>query len=145
MSDFEFENSEFRDFRVPEEKHDLYVELRDTSSSPLHDANMTDIFLLAFGYGYKKAGREPFKNGRALFQLSSLNNETYWVMKAVAIDEVNSADILIDNKEIRKITEEYACGGITELHNKVFAPGDSLYSLSDDLIKLYDFEYENAH
>lgn len=139
MSDFEFENSEFRDFRVPEEKHDLYVELKDTTSSPLHDTTMTDIFLLAFGYGYKKAGRESFKNGRALFQRSSLNTETYWIMKAVAIDEVNTSDILIDNKEIRHITEEYACGGITELHNTVFAPGDGLIALSDDLIALYNF------
>lgn len=138
MSDLEFENSEFRDFRVPEEKHELYVELRDTASSPLHDANMTDIFLLAFGYGYKKAGREPFKNGRALFQRSSLNESTLWIMNAVAVDEVNTSDILIDNKKIRDITEEFACGGITELHNKVVAPGDSLIALSDDLLGLYN-------
>jgi len=138
MSKLEFENSEFRDFRVPEEKHELYVELRNTASSPLHDANMTDIFLLAFGYGYKKSGREPFKNGRALFQRSSLNENTLWIMKAVAVDEVDTPDILIDNKKIRDIIEEYACGGITELHNKIVAPGDSLIALSDDLIKLYN-------
>jgi hypothetical protein len=136
MSETEFEDTDFRDFRVPEEKHELYVELRDTEMSPLHEADMTDIFLLAFGYGCKKAGREPFKGGKALFNRSGLDEQTEWIMKAVAVNEVDTPDILIDDKEIRDIAEEYACGGITELHNKVFAPGDGLIKLSDDLLRL---------
>jgi hypothetical protein len=136
MSETGFEDTDFRDFRVPEEKHELYVELSDTEMSPLHEADMFEIFLLAFGYGCRKAGREPFKGGKSLFNRSTLDEQTQWIIKAVAVNEVDNPDILIDDKKIREIAEEYACGGITELHSNVFAPGDGLIKLSDDLLRL---------
>jgi dnd system-associated protein 4 len=138
MSDQIYEDTDPpRDFNIQEDKHELYKELQDSEDSPFTEAELNEIFVFAVAYGSRKAGRTPISgSGRALFNRGSLNDQTLWLIRSVAVDEERTTDVLIDAKEIRTIAEEYANGGITELHSKVFGPGDPLVELSDDVIEL---------
>jgi dnd system-associated protein 4 len=138
MSDKTYEDSSpGRDYNIQEDKHDLYKELQEDEESPFTEAELNEIFVFAAAYGSRKAGRIPIDGGgRALFSQKTLNDDTHWLLRSIAVAEERTTDVLIDGKLMKQIVEEYANGGITELHNKVFGPGDPLVALSDDVIEL---------
>ncbi len=126
-----------RDYRIPEQKHELYKELHESEESPFSEADLNEIFVFAVAYGSRKAGRIPIDgSGRSLFSRQTHNEETHWLIRSIAVAEERTTDVLIDGKLVKEIAEEYANGGITELHSKVFGPGDPLVELSDDVIEL---------
>ncbi len=138
MSEQTYEDtSPGRDYRIPEEKHELYKELHESEESPFSEADLNEIFVFAVAYGSRKAGRIPIDgSGRSLFSRQTHNDQTHWLIRSIAVAEERTTDVLIDGKLVKEIAEEYANGGITELHNKVFGPGDPLVELSDDVIEL---------
>lgn len=138
MSEQTYEDtSPGRDYYIPEEKHDLYKELQESEESPFTEAELNEIFVFAVAYGSRKAGRVPVDGGgRALFSRETHNDQTLWLIRSIAVAEERTTDVLIDGKQVKEIAEEYANGGITELHSKVFGPGDPLVELSDDVIEL---------
>lgn len=126
-----------RDYYIQDDKHELYKELQESEESPFTEAELNEIFIFAVAYGSRKAGRTPIDGtGRALFNRAALNDQTLWLIRSIAVAEERTTDILIDGKKVKEIAEEYANGGITELHNKAFGPGDPLIELSDDVIDL---------
>lgn len=126
-----------RDYYIPNEKHELYKELQESDESPFTEADLNEIFVFAVAYGSRKAGRIPIDgNGRSLFSRETHNDQILWLIRSIAVAEVRTTDVLVDGKKVKEIAEEYANGGITELHNKVFGPGDPLVELSDDVIQL---------
>jgi dnd system-associated protein 4 len=131
------ETSPGRDYYIQKDKHELYKELQESEDSPFTEAELNEIFIFAVAYGSRKAGRTPIDGtGRALFNRGALNDQTLWLIRSIAVAEERTTDVLIDRKQVKEIAEEYANGGITELHNKVFGPGDPLVELSDDVIEL---------
>ncbi|GAA0452559.1 hypothetical protein MUK72_17010 (plasmid) [Halococcus dombrowskii] len=138
MSDQIYEDtSPGRDYYIQEDKHELYKELQESEESPFTESELNEIFVFAVAYGSRKAGRTPIDGaGRALFNRPAHNDQTLWFIRSVAVAEERTTDVLIDGEKVKEIAEEYANGGITELHNKVFGPGDPLIELSDDVIEL---------
>ncbi|WP_136591504.1 hypothetical protein [Salinigranum halophilum] len=138
MSTEEFESSKPpRDVSIEKSKLGLYKELQENDDSPFYDAEANKIFLFAMAYGTKKTGRTPLTGERhALFNVSTYNEDIHWIIKSIAAREKRATDVLVDGKEVFKIAMEYANGGIDELHGKVFAPGDALIELSDELIEI---------
>jgi len=50
--------------------------------------------------------------------VAPLNDQTFWLfIRSIAVAEERTTDVLIDGKQV-EIAEEYANGGITELHSK---------------------------
>jgi dnd system-associated protein 4 len=138
MSDQIYENTNpGRDYYIQDDKHELYKELQESEESPFTEAELNEIFVFSVAYGSRKAGRTPINGtGRALFNRAAHNDQTVWLIRSIAVAEERTTDVLIDGKQVKKIAEEYANGGITELHSKVFGPGDPLVELSDDVIEL---------
>jgi len=126
-----------RDYYIQDDKHELYKELQESEESPFTEAELNEIFIFAVAYGSRKAGRTPIDgSGRALFNRGALNDQTVWLIRSIAVAEERTTDVLIDKNQVKEIAEEYANGGVTEIHNKVFGPGDPLVELSDDIIEL---------
>jgi dnd system-associated protein 4 len=126
-----------RDYYIQDDKHELYKELQESEESPFTEAELNEIFIFAVAYGSRKAGRTPIDgSGRALFNRGALNDQTLWLIRSIAVAEERTTDVLIDENQVKEIAEEYANGGVTEIHNKVFGPGDPLVELSDDIIEL---------
>jgi hypothetical protein len=106
-----------------------YKEIHDSPRSPFKDMRFKDIFLNAMMLGYQKKIRTPLEGARHdLFEVPLFNPEEEWLIKSVALAEKDNLDVLLDEKEILKITEEYANAGILILYDIIFggAPGDPL-------------------
>lgn len=133
-----FESTEAgRDVHIGEEARELYDQLTEQEDSPFYKSQRKDLFMLALGYGRNKAGRTPLEGDtHALFNRSSLTDQQEWIIKAVALKEERDPDVLRDEKHVYHIAEEYANGGIRELHSLYVKPGDTLSDLSTEIIKL---------
>ena len=137
MPQFESTDSP-RDVRIEEEKHTFYVELSSDSRSPFENAQFKDIFVFAMAYGFRHGHRVPLEGEtRALINRSSLSEAQQWIVKSVAMKEVEDGQILQDGSQIYDIAHAYANGGIKELYKSFKGPGDSFRELSSEVIEEY--------
>lgn len=109
--------------RVYIEKADrpLYRGLTEQKESPFYNRDLLDVFTCAVALGYHRKSRKSLKNREGLILLSVMekNDEAMWLLRAVATS-ARGTDVIGDTKEILKISEEYANGGIKHLYNIVF-------------------------
>lgn len=89
---------------------------------PFKDKDYKDIFMLALAIGFKKNRHPPLNKKEWLFRTDQLsdNSEDYWILKAVAVAAEGNLNVLLDEKKICSIAEEYANGGILSLKDEVF-------------------------
>jgi hypothetical protein len=134
-----------RDVVVDAQAREFFDTLVEEEDSPFHGIQRIDLFMIALGYGRKRAGRIELGSGRhALFNRPSLSEQQEWIIKSVATYEERDPQVLRDEKQVYKIAQEYARGGIEELHSLYIRPGDTFSELTTDIIKLgqqfYDFD-----
>ena len=99
-----------------------------------------DLLFLAFIFGYVNNKRKPIPKNE--MEQSGFTREKYLtdqenaILKAVAIEEKNSIEIIDNIAETYSITEEYANGGIDYLKKFIFAdPATTVKKLSAFLKK----------
>lgn len=85
--------------------------------------DLADVFLFAAILGFLNKKREPLKEKYPLINYKAgLTKEQKWLLKSMMIDATNSLDMLATQegqKELLRIAEEYANGGIGILHHMV--------------------------
>jgi hypothetical protein len=114
----------------------LYVDRRDLDDfnrlkekdSPFAGSQNKDVFLAAMVTGYHEGGRVPLKTREGYFMRSYLKDPELALIRAIAIAEENSLNVLLDEQKVFSIAEEYAAGGIQLLKAKVFGEGYGSYS-----------------
>lgn len=133
-----FEETEMeRDIRIEDDQRELYDALVEEEDSPFYDMRRKDLFMFAVGYGRRKGGRKELSGaGHALFNRSSLSDTQEWIIKAVAVKEEESADVLRDEKYVYEVAREYAKAGIEELHKKSLGPSNAFNDLLRDVTDL---------
>ncbi len=139
----EYDNTEAaRDIAVEKSKQHYYSELLETEGSPFYNLREPDLFMLAVGYGREKAGRTKLQGDKHyLTQRFQLTNEQEWIIKAVAIKEEQTVDVLRDERLVYRIAQEYANAGIKKLHSRVFGPDDdSLSELTTEVVTMRNDE-----
>ena len=126
-----------RDIGVEKSKHGLYEELKERKGSPLYDVSLRDIFLFSVGFGREHADREPLTGDTHwMVGRTRLTDEQEWIIKSVAIEEAGTAEILRDERQIYQIAQEYANGGIEELHRRAFDPNiDPFSDLTTEVVQ----------
>jgi hypothetical protein len=144
--DIEYEDTEAgRDVIVDDQAREYYDTLVEEEDSPFYGVQRIDLFIVALGYGKKRAGQVTQGSGRnALFNRASLSEQQEWIIKSIATYEERDPQVLRDEKQVYQIAQEYARGGIEELYNLYIRPGDSFSELTTDLVQIgqefYDFE-----
>jgi len=118
-----------------------YEEIKKSHRSPFKGKEIfhKDIFLNAMVIGYYKKLRSSLEGTRHdLFETSVLNSEEEWLIKSIAIAEKENLEILLNEKEILKIAEEYANAGILILYDLILggSPGDPLKKI-ESYVKKY--------
>ena len=105
-------------------KKDIYEVL--INEGPFKDKTLKDIFMIAMALGFKHNVRVPIKKQEWLFRTDQLpdNSEDYWIFKSIAISTEKDLNVLLDEKKICNIAQEYANGGISLLKEKVFSSSD---------------------
>lgn len=135
----EFEQSDIpRDINIEDEKRIQYQELSENERSPFHGAELNDMFVFAATYGFDQGIQVPLEGDRrALANVSALSRQQEWLLKSIAIKHFEDGEVLRDGSQIFKIAQEYANGGIDELHSLHQRPGDSFKELSNDVIQVH--------
>lgn len=109
--------------RVYIEKADrpLYRYLTDRMESPFYNRDLFDVFTCAVALGHHCKSRKSLKKREGLILLSVMekSDDAMWLLRAVAVS-ARGPDVIGDMKEILKIAEECANGGIKHLYNIVF-------------------------
>lgn len=137
MQEFE-ETDPPRDIRIEEEKHPYFDELSGDTRSPFHDADYKDIFVFAAAYGFHIGSRVPLEGQtRALVNRPSLTESQEWIVKSIAIKEVEDGRILRDGGQMFDIIHAYGNGGLEDLYKMYKRPGNMYKELSNQVIEAY--------
>lgn len=133
----EFESTDPpRDISVDTETRDIYTRLTEMDSSPFSGAELNDLFVFAAAFGFNQGLRTELGSTHALANRDALSDKQKWILKAIALKEVENESILNDGRQIYAIAEEYAEGGIRQLENRADKPGDLFKDISNEIIKL---------
>lgn len=132
---------------VPEEVGDLYniltAEGKRDSADPVEApfSKYKDVFLTSACLGFDLEWRKPLPKGdkKREIRLDTFSESDLDILKAIAIAETESVEILLDMGEVLTIAEEYAYSGIRELESKLLnSSGHPLWNL----ISLIQSEFE---
>lgn len=125
-----------RDIRIAESQHPDYAELTEDASSPFSHIQKKDLFIFAMGYGFDQGLRTSVESStRALFNADSLTNMQTWTMRAIAVHEAEDHTVLRDPERVYTIAQEYAHGGMNQLHSVYTRPGDTFSDLSTEIVQ----------
>jgi len=111
----------YRDTVVIEEKaHEIYkqfTEGNNTQSVPFR--TMKDVFMWATCLGAQQGKRRPLTGKRVtVFRWAQFDIQVdVPLLKAIAIVDCGNVNILLNRNDILSLIEEYANGGIYDLHN----------------------------
>ncbi len=115
-----------RELDVDEYHHEQFKNLVQNERSPFYKKTMGDVFIYAMALGYFNNETLPLKKRKGTIPVTAVKDQL-WLIKSIAISKTNYIGILLDEKDIYKIAEEYANGGIVLLYDMVLGdhPGDS--------------------
>lgn len=130
-----------RNLRTDESVKKIYKELQKINPFKEGYAPNKDIFIISMVLGVSKGRRMPIKKPyTGHVNYASLSEEERWLLKAIAISEKKDLNLLSgDNqREIFKIAEEYANGGIKLLYQETMGGnfGEFIKRLENELRKM---------
>jgi len=115
-----------------------YSDLTSDDLSPFQGMPYKDVLVYAAAYGYRNGLRKPLEKPQPNIPFTALQDRDVWLLKAIAVAEVDSLDVLNDESQLYRIPEEYANGAIDELYREVLAgkPGDPLDRMTEEVLDL---------
>jgi ribosomal protein S17 len=107
-------------FSVEKKDRDDWNRLKD-KDSPFSGSDNKDIFLAAMITGYHEKVKFELKTKDGYFFSDNLKPQEEALVKAIAVSETGSLNVLIDEERVFEIAEQYATGGLSILKNRVFS------------------------
>ena len=100
-----------------------------------------DLFSIALVYGREKGKRTKLKKkgstlGRVVESVID-NSDLRYLMKAIAVDEKNSINAVLDLDEYFTISEEYAKTGLADFYEDFINNEDLLDDMEEELHQFY--------
>jgi dnd system-associated protein 4 len=120
---------------IEKDVHQLYRDLSERSSQNPESAPfllMKDVFMWAVALGVKEGKRRPLIGSREqIFRWDQFSQDIdIPALKAIALAETGEVEVLIQEDQILRITEEYANVGIHEIKREIVdQPGEALWNL----------------
>ena len=126
--------------RVTWDNLEDYQQLKEISFFKNNKSENADIFIISMALGFSKNLKIPLKRGgkRGAARLDYFKDSDITLMKALAVKEAGTADILLDPEKVYKMAEEYAKGGNQILKKLMFGeePGSYIKKICSDLLKI---------
>jgi hypothetical protein len=126
----------------------LYVDKKDLDDwkrlkekdSPFTGSDNKDIFIAAMIVGYHEGSKIELKSKEGYFFSDNLKPEELALIRAIAVSEKGSLNVLLDEQKVYSIAEQYAAGGVKLLKNKIFSGEYGSYArkLESDLLRQYE-------
>lgn len=110
------------------DERQLYDQLKEEEI--FKNMDLKHVFMMAFAKGVQAKKRNPLKNRASggLIREAYLDDRERALIRAVAIAEEGKLGVLLDEKRVYQIAEEYASGGIRLLKNEVCSGDFGSYS-----------------
>ena len=125
---------EIRNVNLDKPKRERFDHLKADAVSILKGLDLGDVFIQAMALGRKEKRRVPLDDPYPLINTNTFSEEQEWLIKAVAIAETGTLDALNDPRQMLKIAEEYANGGIDILYDRVYTgAGEYAKRLEEEL------------
>jgi len=131
----------------------LYVDKKDLDDwkrlkekdSPFTGSDNKDVFIAAMVVGYHESSKIELKSKEGYFFADNLKPEELALIRAIAVSEEGSLNVLLDEQKVYSIAEQYATGGVKLLKSKVFSGEYGSYAkkLESDLLREYDKILQN--
>ena len=126
----------------------LYVDKRDIKDfnrlkdkdSPFAGSQNKDVFLAAMVIGHHEGSRLELKKKEGYVREEYLTAEDLALIRAIAVSEEGSLNVLLDKQKVFSIAEEYAAGGIKLLKARAFSGEYGSYAkkLESELLRTYE-------
>lgn len=124
------EKSDLEDFNILKDK-----------GSDLHGKENKEIFIMAMVLGFYNGARRNLDTKEGYFLEYHLTDEERSLIKAIAINEEQDLDVLLNPQKVYSIAEEYATGGIKYLKEEVLGTqqyGIYLKRLESQLVEIFE-------
>lgn len=122
---------------IEEHVHNVYKRLTEgTDPASVPFRTMKDVFMWATTLGAKLGARKPIAGKKVMiFRWAQFSPQTdIPLLKAIAMADTRSVDVLSSQADVIAIAEEYANAGIHDLETRVLAEyGQPLWNLLDVL------------
>ena len=102
-------------FYVDEEYLDFFRDFSRKHGLSSKNINYKDLFIFLASLGYSERLRIPLQSRCSLFRTDTLNSRDECILYAIAIADMEDAEIVKNDKEVSIICEEYANGGLSIL------------------------------
>jgi len=125
-------------FFVDKRAYELFKKLIEEEHSPFYGMDFKDVFIFAMALGYATKRRKPLESKRELAYIDVFNDLQQALIKSIAITTERKLEVLMNEKEIFRIAEEYANEGIYMLYELIFKseePLDALDKMVTSLVK----------
>jgi len=112
-----------REFAVERgNRHKYFQDLVNLKTSPFYKQTMKDVFMYAMVIGFTKKKRLELKSRQPVIPTRVFSDDDLSIIKSIGIAHTKKMDVLYDGneKELVKIAEEFANGGIDILYYQVF-------------------------
>ena len=126
---------------IADSDREVYEKIVKDKLGPFKGKDNKHVFMVAISYGLKFGKRTPLNSKKYGFiRREYLSKEELSIIKAIAVNEGQSLDILLDKAELYKIAEEYANTGIKLLKKEIYGEikgiyGDYYKRLSSELLE----------
>jgi len=121
---------------IDKDVHELYKQLTERSAqnpetSPFY--LMKDVFMWSVALGVSLGKRRSLRKREQIFRWDQLSQDIdVPILKALAIAETGSVEVISHEDQVLRIAEEYANAGIRELKREVVnRPAKPLWNLVD--------------
>lgn len=132
----------------------LYIDKKDLDDwrrlkdkdSPFAGFDNKDIFVAAMAVGYNEGSNIELKSKEGYFFSDNLKPDELALVRAIAVAEEGSLNVLLDEQKVFSIVEQYATGGVKLLKNKVFSGEYGSYAkkLESDLLRQFERNMKSA-
>jgi dnd system-associated protein 4 len=112
--------AKIRNLDIERSASEKYDRLKKDTASILKGSDSAGVFVQAMALGYHEKQRKPIKDRYPVVNINGLTEEQEWLIKAIAIAESGSLDILQNPKGVLEIAQEYSNGGIDILHERIY-------------------------
>jgi len=119
----EKESSEPHRLSIDKSQREMYGRLLEEPSSPLSRRKgyrNKDVFILAMCLGYRLGVKKELQKREAYFEDRDLTSEDKTIMKALAASKLGLESV-VDKRQVYGLAEQFAAGGIAELHDTCFS------------------------
>jgi|WetSurMetagenome_2_1015567.scaffolds.fasta_scaffold241602_2 dnd system-associated protein 4 len=100
---------------IDKKDRELYEKLDSEELFKKSRRSRKEQFMFAMALGFKNGIHVPLESREGFFLYKDMSTSDEALFNTVAITDQNTVDILADKKEVFRIAEEYAHGGISLL------------------------------